>query len=80
MQPNSISSVLGFNNDMYTLDFQESENVVSILSINSLLVNIDIVSGSYVNGSNQPAVYSFSSNISPGYKIVEPPVNLYIFQ
>ena len=75
-QPNSISSVLGFNNDIYTLDFQESENVVNILSINSLLVNIDIISGSYVNGSNQNTIYSFFPNVSPGYKIVETPVNL----
>ena len=31
--PNSISRVLGFYNDIYTLGFQESENVVNILSI-----------------------------------------------
>ena len=64
-QPNSISSVLGFNNDIYTLDFQKSENVVNILSINSLLVNIYIVSGSYVNSSTQPTIYSFFPNVSP---------------
>jgi hypothetical protein len=75
-QPISISSVLGFNNDIYTLDFQESENVVNILSINSLLVNIDIISGSYVNGASQNTIYSFFPNVSPGYKIVETPVNL----
>ena len=75
-QPNSISSVLGFNNDIYTHDFQESENVVNILSINSLLVNIDIISGSYVNGASQNTIYSFFPNVSPGYKIVETPVNL----
>ena len=75
-QNNSISSVLGFNNDIYTLSFNESENVVNILSINSILVNIDIVSGSYVNGSTQPTIYSFFPNVSPGYKIMETPINL----
>ena len=75
-QPNSISRVLGFNNDIYTLEFQESESVVNILSINSLLVNIDIISGSYVNGASQNTIYSFFPNVSPGYKIVENPVNL----
>lgn len=75
-QPKSISSVLGFNNSIYTLGFQESENVVNILSINSLLVNIDIISGSYVNGASQNTIYSFFPNVSPGYKIVESPVNL----
>jgi len=43
----SISSVLGFNNDLYTNDCQESENPVNILSTNSILVNIVIISGSY---------------------------------
>ena len=75
-QPNSISTALGFNNDIYTLDFQESENVVNILSINSLLVNLDIISGSYVNGASQNTIYSFFPNVSPGYKIVETPRNL----
>jgi len=41
----SISCVLGFNNDLYTTDYQESENPVNILSVNSILVNIDIISG-----------------------------------
>lgn len=75
-QPNSISSVLSFNNNIYTLGFQESENVVNILSINSLLVNIDIISGSYVNGFSQNTIYSFFPNVSPGYKIIETPTNL----
>ena len=75
-QPISISRLLGFNNDIYTLSFQESENVVNIISINSLLVNIDILSGSYVNSSSQNTIYSFFPNVSPGYKIVESPINL----
>jgi hypothetical protein len=73
---NSVASVLGFNSDIYTLEYQESENVVNILSINSLLVNVDIITGSYVNGSTQPTIYSFFPNISPGYNIIETPVNL----
>lgn len=72
----SISSVLGFNNSLYTSRYQESENVVNILSINSILVNIDIIAGSYVNGSTQPTVYSFFPNVSPGHKIIETPGNL----
>ena len=46
------------------------------LTINSILVNIDIISGSYVNGSTQPTIYSFFSDVSPGYKIIENPHNL----
>jgi len=73
---NSIGSVLGFNNKVYTDDYQESENPVNILSINSILVNIDIISGSYVNGQRNPTIYSFFPAVSPGYKIIETPANL----
>ena len=72
----SISSVLGFNSSIYTADYQESENPVNILSINSILVNIDIISGSYVNGRRNPTIYSFFPGVSPGYKIIETPANL----
>ena len=47
--------------------------MVNILTINSILVNIDIISGSYVNGSTQP---TFFPNVSPGYEIIENPHNL----
>ena len=50
--------------------------MVNILTINSILVNIDIISGSYVNGSTQPTIYSFFPDFSPGYKIIENPHNL----
>ena len=73
---NSINSVLGFDSKLYTSGFNESENMVNILTINSILVNIDIISGSYVNGSTQPTIYSFFPNVSSGYKIIENPHNL----
>ena len=65
---NSINSLLGFDNKLYTSGFNESENMVNILTINSMLVNIDIISGSYVNGSTPPTIYSFFPDVSPGYK------------
>ena len=43
---NSIAKVLGCTGAKYTGGFHESENVVNILSINRILVNIDIISGS----------------------------------
>ena len=73
---NSISKVLGFTGAKYTEGFHESENVVNILRINSILVNIDIISGSYVNGTTKSTIYSFFPKVSPGYKIIESPVNL----
>ena len=73
---NSIAKVFGFTSTKYTEGFHESENVVNILSINSILVNIDIISGSYVNVTTRNTIYSFSPKVSPGYKIIESPVNL----
>jgi len=74
--PNSISGVLGFRHQVYEEGIHESQNVVNILSINSILVNVDVIGGSYVNGRTQNTIYSFFRNVSPGYKIVENPRNL----
>ena len=73
---NSINNLLGFNSKLYTSGFNEFENMVNILTINSILVNIDIISGSYVNGFTQPTIYSFFPDVSPAYKIIEKPHNL----
>ena len=78
-QDNSINSLLGFDSKIYTSEFHEFENMVNILTINSILVNIDIISGSYVNGSTQPVIYSFFPNVSPEYKIIENLHNLLYF-
>ena len=66
---NSLSKVLGFTGTKYTEGFHESENVVNILSINSILVNIDIISGSYVNGTTKSTIYSFFPKVSPDIKL-----------
>ena len=73
---NSINRLLGFDSTLYTSRFNESENKVNILTINSILVNIYIISGSYVNGSTQPTVYLFFPDVTPGYKLSKNPHNL----
>ena len=75
-QPNNLSKVLGFTGTKYEEGFHKSENVVNILRINSILVHIDIISGSYVNGTTKNTIYSFFPKVSLGYKIIETPVNL----
>ena len=74
-QYNSINSLQRFNNNLDTPEFHESENMVNTLTMNSILVNIHIISGCYVNGSILPTIYSFP-NVSPGHKIIENPHNL----
>ena len=50
--------------------------MVNVLTINSILANIHIISGSYVNGYTQPIIYSFFPNLSPVYKIIDNPHKL----
>ena len=68
--------MLGFNKQVYSAAVQESENVVNVLSLNSILVSIDLISGSYLKGTREPVIYSLFPSVSPGYKIIENPVNL----
>ena len=59
---NHIYSVFGFSNDMYTAYIMncESENLLNMFSINSLLISIDIISDSFVHWFHaEPAVYAF---------------------
>ena len=70
---NTIASLLGFNKRIYSEERQESQNIVNILNINSIHVKIDLISNSYVDGQEEPVIYSFFPNVSPGYKIVETP-------
>ena len=72
----SLRQLLGFSDKWYKEGVHESENIVNILSINSILVNIDIITGSFINGVSKPVIYSFFPNVSPGFKIVETPYNL----
>ena len=74
---NSIRSVLGFEAKKYKGGKRyESENTVNILSVNSILVNCDVISSSRVNGKLAPVVYNFFPNVSPGEKIVSQPKNI----
>lgn len=52
----SIRSVLGFNSQIYSEGRNESENVVNILSVNSIRVTSDIISSSYLNGSTDNVI------------------------
>ena len=72
----SISTILGFNSQKYSKGYNESENIVNILSVNSLRVTSDVIGSSYTNGGTENIIYSFFPNVGPGYKIVQEPMNL----
>ena len=70
----SIRSVLGFNaTDLLNHGYNESPNKVDIMHINSILVNINIISGSYVKGTSSSSIHSFYPKVGFGYKIIETP-------
>ena len=73
---NFINSLLGFHSNSTHQEFTSLKNMVNILTINSIKVNIDLISGSYVSCSTQPTIYSFFPNVSLGYKIIENSHNL----
>jgi hypothetical protein len=71
---NSIGPTLGFQSVVIYYGYNKSQDIVDITKVNSVLVNVDIISGCYVNGTLSPAIYSFNPNkVSPGYKIDERP-------
>ena len=70
---NGINTVLGFNPKKYNEGYHRSENVIDILPINSILVHVDNVIGSYMLGVASSVLYSFFPNVAPGVKIIERP-------
>ena len=72
---NSLKTVLGFTEDVYSEGTHFSESIVNIMYITSILIHIDIINGSYVEGSKKPVIYSFYPKVNPGYKIIQKPHN-----
>ena len=73
----SLRTVLGFEAKKYSnIGFYESENIVNILNVNSILIHCDIIEGSRVNGKIAPVIYSFFPDVSPGEKIIAEPEHL----
>ena len=79
----SLGKVLGFTKETYHYQIDDkgyvfphtSENIVNILSVNSILIHCDVITGSIVDGVRQPVIFHCSPNVAPGSKIVSEPVN-----
>lgn len=72
----SLRELLGFEAQTYNAPVNESTNAVQIIAVNSILINVDVVSGAYVGGTLKPIIYSFFPSVGPGFKIIEIPRNL----
>ena len=73
---NSLRSVLGFDAKIYKKGRHESEHIVNILRVNSIIVHCDVVKSSRKNGIASPFVYTFFPGVLPGEKIISRPKNL----
>ena len=75
--PNSLASVLGFKQStVYCVGRHASENLVNIMSVNSILVYCNIIHSMYMRGTQAPVACIFFSIAAPGQKIREAPYNL----
>ena len=77
----SINSLLGFDSNLYTSGFHESENMVNILTINSILVNILILFQVVMltQPHNPQFTRSFQMSL-PGIKLLKILIIFFIFQ
>jgi hypothetical protein len=73
---NSLANLLGFNPLVLTSGYNISPNIVNILTVNSILVNCNIISGSYSGGIHSTVLYSYFPSVGPGYKIIQTPINV----
>ena len=73
----SINSLLGFHSNLYTSGFHESENLVNILTIDSIIVNIDVVIS--MVSRNPQFTRSFQMSLS-GIKLSKNPIIFFTVQ
>ena len=70
---NSIRSILGFEKELYKPGLHISEGIPQISAINVIIVECNIVKGSYRNGRRSNTLYSFYPVAPTGYKLIERP-------
>ena len=75
---NSLRIVLGFDARISKHERHESENLVDIMSVNSILVHCGIIGASRVNGIEAPFIYNFYPNAVPGDRISTPRNLIYV--
>lgn len=73
----SIGSLLGFSKRILENGKEHySDKTIDITKINTIVVECNIVSGSYINDISAHTLHQFSLVVSPGYKITEAPANV----
>ena len=65
----SLCKVLGFKKKVYKAGRHESENLVNIINVNSIIINCDVIEASRLNGIEAPLIYSFFPDVAPGTRL-----------
>lgn len=70
----SIAPLLGFGERVLEPNIlHTSELPVNINKVNTIRIECNIISGSFINNNQVHMLHEFSPNVGPGYKIVEVP-------
>lgn len=73
----SIGPLLGFSNKVLQQGMEHfSDRTIDITKINTVIIECNIVCGSFINNTSAHILHQFSLNVSPGYKITEAPANV----
>lgn len=73
-QPNTIGELLGFSKRILSCNKTHiSDQIVDIIRINSILIECNIVSGSYINGKQSHTLFQFYPKVQSGYKLAISP-------
>lgn len=74
---NSIGPLLGFNKDKYAAGrTHESTNLVDIVPVRLIRLECNVVSGSYINNSEQHSIFTFDIDVEPGFRLTKEPHNI----
>ena len=66
----SIKDLLGFPPKKYGKGIWIGEKIVQILNVNAILVYCDIITGTRLNGIEEPIIFTTFPSIPPGYKLI----------
>lgn len=73
---NSLGTILGYGEKDLPADYNSiSDSPVQILKVNAICIDCNIAASSYLNGRPVHIIHQFFPTVSPGYKIVETPLN-----
>ena len=76
-RPNTIGPLLGFSSKILAANMKHfSDLPVRITKVTSILVDCNLVNGSFYNGLSGHILHQFAATTPPGYKIVEVPANV----